>query len=86
MSISEADALANLHTGDITTNLADTSNTLVAEGHSGVKVVLISTTEAGVTGLNVNLVGLEGASGLVGHNLALFGATEDLESDAHFVK
>jgi hypothetical protein len=49
-----------------------------------VEVVLICTAETGVSGFNINLMGLDGASGLISHDLALFGATEDFESNAHF--
>lgn len=86
VGVTETHALSNLHAGDVAANLTDRSHTFVAKGHSTVKVVLICATETRVARLNVNFVGLEGASGLISHNLALFGAAEDLESDAHFVK
>lgn len=48
--------------------------------------MLIGATQAGMGGLDVDLVMLQGASGFIGDDLAIVGATENLKSDAHCVE
>lgn len=56
----------------------------MAESYAGSEVVFICATQTGVCCLDVDLVGLQDTSGLVGHDLALVGAAENLKSDTHY--
>ena len=85
MCVSVSDTSSNLDVGDVPADLANDTDTLVAESHAGREVVLICTAETGVCCLDVDFVGLQGAGGLVGHDLALLGAAENFKSDAHYV-
>lgn len=85
MGVSEADASTDIDIGDVTTNLSHDTDTLVAKNLAGAEEVLVCTAETGVCGLNVDLIGLQGAGGLVGNDLSLLGPTENFECDAHCV-
>lgn len=84
MCVSVSDTCSNLDIGDISAELANDTDTLMAESHPGREIVLICSAETGVCCLDVDLVGLQGAGGLVGHDLSLLGAAENLKSDAHY--
>jgi hypothetical protein len=82
--VSVSDTRSNLDIGDIPAELANDTDTLMAESHPGQEIVLVCAAETGVCCLNVDLVGLQGAGGLVGHDISLLGAAENLKSDAHY--
>lgn len=84
MCVSVSDTRSNLDIGDIPAELANDTDTFMAESYPGTEIVLVCATETGVCCLDVDLVGLQGAGGLIGHNLSLLGAAEDLKSDAHY--
>jgi hypothetical protein len=84
MSVSKSNALANLDVGDITSDLTNHTDTLVAQNHSRLQKVLICTAKTGVSGLNVDFIVLKSAGGLIRNDLSLLRSTENFESDAHY--
>lgn len=85
VGIPEPDPVTNFDIGDITPDLTDNTDTLMAKDLTRLQKVLIGAAETRVGGLNVDLVMLQRASRLVCHDLPLLRATEDFERHAHGV-
>lgn len=85
MGVPKADTRTNLDVGDVTANLSHDTDTLVSESLAGMQVVFVCAAEAGVCGLNVDLIVLKGAGSLVCNDLSLLRPAENFKCDAHRV-
>ena len=84
MGESISNALADLDIGDITADLTNHTNTLVAQNYSRLQEVLIGTAETGMSGLDVDFIVLKSTSGLIRDDLSLLRSTENFKCDAHY--
>lgn len=80
--VAKTNSCADLGGDDAGANSTDNSNTLVAHNLTALQVVLVSAADTGVSGLDKDFMVLQVAGDGVGHDLALGGATEDVETES----
>lgn len=83
MCVSKSHTVSNLHRGNTGSESLDDTDALVSKHLARLQVVFIRPTKTGMCRLNEHFVVFQSARCLVGNNLALRGATEDIECDAH---